>query len=248
MPPASGKGAGNTRRRQSVNVILLGAQGSGKGTQAELLANDLRLKPTASGELLRAAIAADTPAGRAAKPYYDRGDLVPDQLVIEMILDAVRHLDGARGIILDGFPRNLAQARALDAEMEASGERITDAVYLDVPRNILLDRLSGRYICRANGHVWNIKTRPPRVPGICDYDGSELYQRSDDTPEKIGHRLDIFFSETILVVGYYASQGKLIQVDGTRSVEEVHQEILQRLDPNPVRQGAFSPLPDERSA
>jgi adenylate kinase len=231
-----------------VNVILIGAQGSGKGTQAELLAHDLKLKPTASGELLRAAIAADTPAGRAAKPYYDRGDLVPDQLVIAMILDAVRHLDGARGIILDGFPRNLAQARALDAEIEVSGERITDAVYLDVPRTILLDRLSGRYICRANGHVWNIKTRPTRVPGICDYDGSELYQRSDDTPEKIGRRLDIFFNETIQVVGYYASQGKLIQVNGTRSVEEVHQEILRRLDPNPIRQGAFSPLPDERSA
>ncbi len=231
-----------------MNVILIGAQGSGKGTQAELLANALRLKPSASGELLRAAIAADTPAGRAAKPYYDRGDLVPDQLVIELILDAVRHLDGARGIILDGFPRNLAQARALDAEMEASGERITDAVYLDVPRNILLDRLSGRYVCRAHGHVWNIKTRPTRVPGICDYDGSELYQRSDDTPEKIGHRLDIFFSETIQLVDYYASQGKLIQVDGTRSVEQVHQEILQRLDPNLGRQGAFSPLPDERSA
>ncbi len=221
-----------------MNIILIGAQGSGKGTQAELLARDLRLKPTASGELLRAAIAADTPAGRAAKPYYDRGDLVPDQLVIAMILDAVRNLGDARGIILDGFPRNLAQARALDDEMEQHNQRITDVVYLDVPRDLLIDRLSGRYICQANGHVWNVKTRPTRVSGICDYDGSELYQRSDDSAEKIGHRLDIFFSETIQLVDYYAAKGKLIQVDGTRAIEDVHREILTRVAPGSIQQSA----------
>ena len=177
-----------------MNIILIGAQGSGKGTQSELLAKELRLKPCSSGELLRAAIAANTPAGQAAKPYYERGDLVPDALVIEMILEAMRNLGDARGIILDGFPRNLAQARALDERLPALGTRVDRAVYLDVPREILLDRLSGRFICRANGHVWNIKTKPPKVPGICDYDGSELYQRSDDMPEKIARRLDIFFT------------------------------------------------------
>jgi adenylate kinase len=167
--------------------------------------------------------------------------------VIAMILDAMRDLGDARGIILDGFPRNLAQAGALDAEMEAHNQRITDVVYLDVPRDLLLDRLSGRYICRANGHVWNVKTHPTHVAAVCDYDGSELFQRSDDSPEKIGHRLDIFFNETIQLVDYYAAEGKLIQVDGSRGIDEVHEEILARLDPSAVRQSAFT-LPDERSA
>src|SRR5262249_11357639 len=152
-------------------------QGSGKGTQAELLAERFHLKPCSSGELLRTAIAAGTPAGLAAKPFYDDGKLVPDQLVIDMILDAMHDLDRSRGIILDGFPRNLVQAQALDARMTALGERIDATIYLDVPRDLLLDRLSGRYLCRAHHHVWNAKTRPTRVPGICDYDGSELYQR-----------------------------------------------------------------------
>src|SRR5262249_15059823 len=120
----------------NVNIILIGAQGSGKGTQAELLATHLQLKPCASGELLRTAIAAKTPAGLAAKPYYDRGDLVPDHLVIDMILDAIRDLGTARGLILDGFPRNFAQAQALDASMAALGERIDKAIYLEVPRDI----------------------------------------------------------------------------------------------------------------
>jgi adenylate kinase len=231
-----------------VNVILIGAQGSGKGTQSEMLAKELHLKPCASGDLLRAAIAADTPAGRAAKPYYDRGDLVPDDLVIEMILDAMRQPDGAQGIILDGFPRNLVQARALDEKLGEQGERVDRVIYLDVPRGVLLDRLSGRYICRAHGHVWNIKTHPTKVPGICDYDGSELYQRSDDTPEKIAHRLDIFFTETIHLLDYYAEQGKLARVDGTGGIEVVHQEVLSALNPSEVRQGATSSLPDERLA
>jgi len=230
-----------------VNIILIGAQGSGKGTQAELLATHLQLKPCASGELLRAAIAAETPAGLAAKPYYDRGDLVPDQLVIDMILDAIRDLGVARGILLDGFPRNFTQAQALDARMAALGERIDKVIYLDVPRNILLDRLSSRYVCEAYGHVWNVKTHPTRVPGICDHDGSALKQRSDDKPEKIAHRLDIFFNETIYLLDYYRMQNKLMRVDGTSSIEEVYQEIISDLDPSLVRQSAVSTLPDESS-
>src|SRR5262245_12681759 len=228
-----------------VNIILIGAQGSGKGTQAELLATHLQLKPCASGELLRTAIAAKTPAGLAAKPYYDRGDLVPDHLVIDMILDAIRDLGTARGLILDGFPRNFAQAQALDASMAALGERIDKAIYLEVPRDILLDRLSGRYVCEAYGHVWNIKTNPTRVPGICDHDGSLLKQRSDDKPEKIAHRLDIFFHETIHLLDYYRMQSKLVRVDGTSSIDQVYQEIISGLDPSPVRQSALASLPDE---
>jgi adenylate kinase len=212
-----------------MNVMLIGAQGSGKGTQAQLLEESLNLKSCASGELLRDAIARETKLGKAAKPYYDRGDLVPDELVAGLILERLRELGDAFGIILDGFPRTLTQARLLDDMLAQMGQRIDAVIYLFVPREVLLDRLSGRYLCRANNHVWNIKTHPTKVPGICDFDGSELYQRADDSGEKIERRLDIFFSETIQLVDYYRVQKKLIQIDGNQSVEEVHQRIMESL-------------------
>lgn len=208
-----------------MNLILIGAQGSGKGTQAQLLSDLWNLKPCASGELLRDAMARQTPLGTAAKPYYDRGDLVPDELVIGMILESMRTLGGARGIILDGFPRTIAQAEALDRALAEQGKRIDCVVYLEVPREMLLDRLSGRYICRAQGHVWNVKSLPPRKPGVCDYDGSELYQRSDDTGEKIARRLDIFFNETIHLLDYYGAQSKVVRVDGAGEIQAVNQAI-----------------------
>ncbi len=209
-----------------MNLIFIGAQGSGKGTQAQVLAEQLALRPCASGDLLRDAIARGTPLGVAAKPYVERGDLVPDDLVVGMILESMREPGAARGIILDGFPRTIAQAEVLDQRMAAMGQRIDAVVYLDVPREMLLERLSGRYLCRANGHVWNVRTHPTREPGVCDFDGSPLYQRFDDTAEKIARRLDIFFSETIYLTDYYAGQGKLVRVDGTRSIEAVTQAVL----------------------
>jgi adenylate kinase len=206
-----------------MNIILFGAQGSGKGTQAQMLADELHLQPRASGELLRDAIAHETPAGKIAKPYYDRGDLVPDEIVAEMILESMR---GVNGIILDGFPRTIPQAHLLDDSLAKVGQRIDAAIYLEVPRDVLLDRLSGRWICRAHGHVWNVKTHPTRVPGICDFDGSALFQRSDDSPETINRRLEKFFSETLPVIDYYGAQGKLIRIDGTDTIEHVNQRIL----------------------
>ena len=231
-----------------MNMILIGAQGSGKGTQAQELARELRLQPTASGDLLREAIASETPLGRAAKPYVERGDLVPDTLVVEMILDSIRSLHGAEGIILDGFPRTIAQAETLDDRLLELGQAIDAVVYLDVPREQLLDRLNGRYICRAHGHVWNMKTHPPTVAGVCDYDGSDLYQRSDDQPDKIARRLDIFFNETIHLLDYYERQGKLVRVDGTSSIEDVNRAILAGLDGlerlAPLK-GALAPVPPQ---
>ena len=211
-----------------VNIIMIGAQGSGKGTQAELLEREFGLKPCASGDLLREHIAQGTPLGLAAKPYVDRGDLVPDTLVVQMILDFIR-AQGKQGIILDGFPRTIAQAEKLDADFAQLGQTIDRVIYLDVPREMLLDRLSGRYICRAHGHLWNTKTRPPKTPGICDIDGSELYQRSDDTPDKIARRLDIFFNETIKLLGYYEAQGKLLRVNGAQPIDDVSHTILAAL-------------------
>src|SRR5258706_3506017 len=186
-----------------MNLILIGAQGSGKGTQAQVLADQLRLKPTARGELLGAAIAKGTPAGKAAQPYYDRGDLVPDEIVVKMILEDLENLDGAHGIILDGFPRTIPQARALDQRLSERGQRIDYVIYLEVPKDILAERLAGRYVCTAYGHVWNILTRPTRVPGICDYDHSPPVPRSDDTPEKNGYRLAILLDTTINLLAYY---------------------------------------------
>lgn len=208
-----------------MNIIMIGAQGSGKGTQAEMLEQRLGLKPCASGDLLRDHIARETPLGLAAKPYVERGDLVPDELVVQMILDFIRS-QGSQGIALDGFPRTTTQAEKLDAEFARMGQTIDRVIYLEAPRELLLDRLSGRYICRAHGHVWNLKTKPPKVAGICDIDGSELYQRSDDTAEKIAHRLDIFFNETIKLLDYYGAQGKLTRIDGAQPIDVVSREVL----------------------
>ena len=217
-----------------MNLILLGAQGSGKGTQSARLAREFGLIPCASGDMLREAMARGTPSGELARPYYDRGDLVPDDVIIQMILERINSLSGSQGIILDGFPRNLVQAEALDMALARMGQRIAQAIYLEAPRALLLDRLSGRYICRAHGHVYNSKTNPPKVAGICDIDGSELFQRDDDTGPAIEKRLDIFFAETLPLTEYYARQGKLIAVDGAQSIEEVNRQILAKL--NTVRQ------------
>lgn len=227
-----------------MNIILIGAQGSGKGTQSHLLSQRMGLAPCASGELLRTAIERETPVGKVARPYYERGDLVPDELVAEMILEKMREHDAGQGLILDGFPRNIAQAQLLDARLSARGERIDTAIYLEVPRELLFNRLSGRWICRAQGHVWNITSNPTRVPGICDLDGSELFQRADDTPDKITRRLDIFFNETIQLIDYYARQGKLIRVNGNDDIEHVNAAIQAGLDQSRVLSGS----PDERSA
>jgi adenylate kinase len=194
-----------------------------------MLSAELGLQPCASGDLLREEIARGTPLGREARAYYDRGDLVPDDIVVGMILARLQALGTASGIILDGFPRTIPQARKLDLRLSALDQRIDCVIYLEVPRQVLLDRLSHRFLCRAQGHVWNTKTRPPAIPGICDYDGSELYQRSDDTADRIAHRLDIFFSETIHLLDYYGDQGKLLRLDGTSSPEEVNAKILAAL-------------------
>jgi adenylate kinase len=218
----------------AVNLILIGAQGSGKGTQAQRLVELHQLKACASGELLRKAIAQGTAIGQAAQPYLDRGDLVPDDLTIGLVLDCLDNRGEAKGIILDGFPRNVAQARALDDRLRERHQRIDAAIYLEVARDELMRRLSGRYLCRAADHVWNINSHPTRVPGICDFDGSPLYQRSDDTTEKISHRLDIFFSETIHLTDYYGPQDKLVQLDGSGPIDVVTRQIVGALATRPA--------------
>ena len=209
-----------------MNIILIGAQGSGKGTQAEKLTQVLGICHVASGDLFREAIDAKTELGMKVKAYLDRGELVPDDLTKTMVLNRIQEPDCARGVLLDGFPRTVAQAQALDKGLEALGKHIDLAVYLKVPKEELLKRLSGRYICRANQHVYNIYTNPPKVPGVCDLDGSELYQRSDDRGEAVEKRLNIFFKETILLLDYYGRQHKLIEVNGDQSIDRVQEDLL----------------------
>ncbi|HVB75267.1 MAG TPA: adenylate kinase [Ktedonobacteraceae bacterium] len=212
-----------------MNLILIGAQGSGKGTQADLLSVSLGLPHVASGDLFRKAMDEKTELGLRARVYLDRGELVPDDITVAMILGRLAMPDCSPGVILDGFPRTIAQAQALDVGLQSVGKHIDLALYLEVPRQELLKRLSGRYICRANQHVYNINTRLPKTPGVCDLDGSLLYQRSDDTGEAVQRRLDIFFSETILLLDFYRNQQKLETVDGNQPIEQVQATLLKSI-------------------
>ena len=207
-------------------IILVGAQGSGKGTQAEMLTQALGVAHVASGDLFRKAIDEKTELGLKAKVYIDRGELVPDDLTVTMVLKRLEEPDCSQGALFDGFPRTVAQAEVLDKGLGGVGKQIDLAIYLQVPREELLNRLSGRYICRAKQHVYHIYFRPPKVAGVCDIDGSELYQRSDDTGEAVQRRLDIFFNETIQLLDYYEKQKKLVEVDGNQDIDQVQQSLL----------------------
>jgi len=209
-----------------VYIILVGAQGSGKGTQAELLSQTLGIPHIASGDLFRKAIDEKTELGIKAKAYIDRGELVPDDLTVTMVVKRLEEPDCSQGVLFDGFPRTVAQAEVLDKGLQEVGKQIDLAIYLQVLREELLKRLSGRYICRAKQHVYNINTHPPKVAGVCDIDGSELYQRSDDTGEAVQKRLDIFFNETIRLLDYYGNQKKLVEVDGNQDIGQVQQSLL----------------------
>lgn len=207
-------------------IILVGAQGSGKGTQAELLSQTLGVPHIASGDLFRKAIDEKTELGIKAKAYIDRGELVPDDLTVTMVVKRLEEPDCSQGVLFDGFPRTVAQAEVLDKGLQGVGKQIDLAIYLKVPRAELLKRLSGRYICRAKQHVYNVNTHMPKVAGVCDIDGSELYQRSDDTGEAVQKRLDIFFNETIRLLDYYGNQKKLVEVDGNQDINQVQQSLL----------------------
>jgi adenylate kinase len=213
-----------------VNIILIGAQGSGKGTQAEKLTSSLGVSHVASGDMFRKAFDEKTELGIKAKAYIDRGELVPDEITVAMVLSRIKEPDCAQGVLLDGFPRTILQAQALDAGLKETGQQIDLTIYLNVPREELLKRLSGRYICRANQHVYNVYGHQPKVAGVCDLDGSELYQRSDDKGEAVQKRLDIFFNETIQLLGYYGSQQKVIEVNGNQDIDQVHMAILNQVN------------------
>jgi adenylate kinase len=212
-------------------VVLLGAPGAGKGTQAQILSEQLGLAHVATGDRFRAAVRDETPLGLTAKGYMDRGELVPDAVTIEMLLERLAKPDAAAGILLDGFPRNTAQAEVLDKALADKGGRVDMAPYIEVPEADLVARLGGRWICRAGGHPYHEQTKPPLKAGVCDVDGSELYQRSDDQPATVQARLRQQLGALDQVVAYYRGHGVLQTVDGRRGIERVTADLLAALAP-----------------
>ena len=207
--------------------VLIGGPGAGKGTQAQLLTERLGLVHVASGDLFRTHMRDGTPLGRQAKRYIMAGSLVPDEVTVEMIEQRLSEPDASAGVILDGFPRTRPQAEALDALLARRGARVAGALYLDVDRDRLLRRISGRWICQASDeHVYHELTMPPAQPGICDIDGSPLYQRPDDEPETVRSRLDKQLPPMFEVVDHYAEQGTLSTVDGDAPPEQVTDDLL----------------------
>ena len=213
-----------------LDLVLLGPVGAGKGTQARRITTKYGVPHIASGDLLRAQIAENTELGRRARIYMDRGALVPDDLVIGMIVERMRQPDASRGVLLDGFPRTLAQARALDRELEDENRVLKLALYLEVPFEVLVERAAGRWTCRTCQTTYNYRVNPPRKPGICDIDGGELYQREDDRLEVVSARIKVYIQDTVPVVEYYRERGILRQIDGTRDIEAVGEEIERQIE------------------
>ncbi len=210
-------------------IILLGAPGAGKGTQAANIARELKLAHIATGDLFRQALAQGSELGKQAKVYMEKGKLVPDQITIQMVMEKMSAPDSQAGAVLDGFPRNLEQARALDEALKKQGEAVDKVVYLKVSEEELIKRLSGRWICRKCQTPYHMVDSPPRVKGKCDRCGGELYQRPDDTPETVKKRLVVYFRETAPLIDYYNKSGKLLEVDGEGNIDIVGQKILTAL-------------------
>jgi adenylate kinase len=205
---------------------MLGAPGAGKGTQAVRLSEALGVPHISSGDLFRENLSNQTELGVRAKTYMDKGELVPDDVTIAMVMDRLARPDCAKGAILDGFPRTLAQARALDEALAEGGHRISVAPYIQVSERTLLSRLGGRWTCRTCGAVYHQLFSPTKVEGVCDLCGGTLYQREDDTPETHQRRIDVYMAQTRPLIDYYRDAGALAQVDGEPDVDSVYEALL----------------------
>jgi adenylate kinase len=221
----------------TIHVILMGPQGSGKGTQTERIQSQLHLGSVATGELFRAAIRAGTDLGQTIRAIYDRGELVPDDLTIALVAERLDALDRARevgqpiaGAVYDGFPRTQAQADALDRLLATRGDAVSAVIAIDVPRDVLIERLSGRRVCSGCGRVYNVAFDPPQVEGICDACGGVLVQRADDTPDAVAKRLDLYDMETAPLLERYAERGLVVRVNGDHPIEEVTESIVAAIE------------------
>jgi adenylate kinase len=214
-------------QRHDEVVLLLGAPGAGKGTQARFLAETLGVPHVASGDLLRENRSQGTALGRMAQDYMDRGDLVPDAVVVDMIAGRLDKPDATRGALLDGFPRTLPQAEALESRLDERGGRVLTAIYVDVPTEVLIERLAGRWMCRVCQASYHQVFNPPTIAGVCSACGGELYQRPDDKREVVSNRVAVYLRDTRPVVERYASAGLLQCVNGDQSIDEVKKALLE---------------------
>jgi adenylate kinase len=210
-------------------IVLLGPPGAGKGTQAKILAEKTNLVHVSSGDLFRENLKNMTELGKLAKSYMDKGNLVPDDVTIEMIKDRLNRPDCEAGAILDGFPRTPAQADALETMLAGFKGQVNLVPYITASEEALVERISGRWTCRAQGHIYHEKFNPPKQKGICDIDGSELYQRDDDKAETVRKRIQVYAEQTMPLVEYYRKAGKIIEVDGMQPVEQVTNLLLAAL-------------------
>jgi adenylate kinase len=208
-----------------LNLVLLGPPGAGKGTQAERLVEDFGLPYYSTGIILREAVAEQSELGGKAKDYMDRGDLVPDELICDVVADRFDSGEADDGFLLDGFPRTVGQAEMLDEQLESRGRTITAVLLIDAPDDEIVRRLSGRRTCAKGGHVYHVEFDPPKNPGICDQDGSRLIQRDDDKPETVRKRLSVYHEQTSPLEQLYEQRSLLHRFDGTRSPDEVHDRI-----------------------
>ncbi|MFD7448966.1 adenylate kinase [Kitasatospora sp. NPDC059827] len=216
-----------------MRIVLVGPPGAGKGTQAHLLAKTLSIPHISTGDLFRANIGQGTPLGLEAKGYMDAGRLVPDEVTIGMAKDRMLQADAANGFLLDGFPRNLGQAKALDEFLAEQGIVLDGVLDLEVPEDEVVRRIAGRRLCRKNGsHVFHVAYNPPKEEGVCDECGGELYQRSDDTEEAVRTRLEVYHTETEPIIDYYVQQGLVATISALGKVDEVTQRAIEALKKN----------------
>ena len=213
-----------------MKIIMLGAPGAGKGTQSERIGEKYGLPQISTGDIFRANLSAGTELGLKAKTYMDAGELVPDALTCDLVVDRISKDDCANGYILDGFPRTLAQADLLTKVLAESGDKVDFAVNVDVPDENIIARMSGRRVCGKCGKPYHIVNMPPKVEGICDACGSELIQRKDDLAETVKNRLNVYHEQTQPLIDYYDGQGCLVTVDGTKDIDEVFADIIAALE------------------
>jgi len=211
-------------------IVLLGPPGVGKGTQAKIVAKETGLVHISSGELFRENIKNSTELGQLAESYINKGELVPDDVTVAMVKDRISRSDCESGAILDGFPRTPMQVEATKAMLNEIGEEVDIVPYITAPVEILVERLSGRWTCRKSGHVFHSVFNPPLNEGVCDFDGSELYQRDDDKVETVKNRIQVYLKQTSPLIAYYRDQGKLVEVQGGQAIEDVTRDLLNVLE------------------
>jgi adenylate kinase len=214
-----------------MRLVLVGPPGAGKGTQAEFIAEHFDIPKISTGDIFRSNVSGGTDLGKLAKKYMDAGDLVPDEVTNAMVRDRLAQPDALQGFLLDGFPRNVAQAGELDKILAELGAPLSVVLDLEVDFDEVVKRLSGRRVCRGCGHVWHLEYDPPKQPGVCDRDGGELYQRDDDHPETVRHRLEVYHQQTEPLIGFYREAGKLVAIDALGPVEDVTERAITALTP-----------------